>query len=142
MNWGKSIALAFILFAAFIAVLVTVCVKQDVALVSVTYYQEDLQYQQQYMAVANANNLANPPEVIIENGKLLVRYTDFQLMKNAVLVLQRPSNKLLDKQLPLTETQINQFEIPLTELAPGLYKIKLTWQQNNKGYAIDKTIVV
>ncbi|MCU0382869.1 MAG: FixH family protein [Cyclobacteriaceae bacterium] len=142
MNWGKSIALAFILFAAFIAVLVTVCVKQDVALVSVTYYQEDLQYQQQYMAVANANNLANPPEVIIENGKLLVRYTDFQLMKNAVLVLQRPSNKLLDKQLPLTETQTNQFEIPLTELAPGLYKIKLTWQQNNKGYAIDKTIVV
>ena len=44
MNWGKSIVLSFILFAAFIGTLVTVCIRQDISLVSKDYYEEELQY--------------------------------------------------------------------------------------------------
>ena len=45
MNWGKSIVLAFVLFAVFIGVLVAVCVREDISLVSRNYYNEELDYQ-------------------------------------------------------------------------------------------------
>ena len=47
MNWGKSIVLSFVLFAAFIVTLVTVCLRQDISLVSKEYYKEELQYENQ-----------------------------------------------------------------------------------------------
>jgi hypothetical protein len=37
----------FILFAAFIGTLVTVCLRQDISLVSKDYYKEELQYENQ-----------------------------------------------------------------------------------------------
>ena len=47
MNWGKWIIVSFVLFAAFIGILVVICVRQDISLVSKNYYQEELAYQQQ-----------------------------------------------------------------------------------------------
>ena len=58
MNWGKSIVLAFILFAVFIGVLVFVCVREDVSLVSKNYYKDDLEYQSQIDRVRNTDELA------------------------------------------------------------------------------------
>jgi hypothetical protein len=40
MNWGKWIIVSFVLFAGFIGTLVTVCVRQDISLVSKDYYKE------------------------------------------------------------------------------------------------------
>lgn len=40
----KYIVFSFIAFALFIGTLVVVCVRQDIPLVSVNYYEEDLRY--------------------------------------------------------------------------------------------------
>jgi hypothetical protein len=42
MSWGKWIVVSFLLFAGFIATLVTICMKEDVGLVSSSYYDEEL----------------------------------------------------------------------------------------------------
>ena len=57
MNWGKSIILAFVLFAGFIATLVVVCVREDISLVSKDYYKEELLYQDQIQRLNNASQL-------------------------------------------------------------------------------------
>ena len=46
MHYGKSIVVAFILFAMFIGTLVTVCIREDVNLVSPDYYEEELAHGQ------------------------------------------------------------------------------------------------
>ena len=47
MNFGKWIVVAFVFFSLFIGTLVTVCVRQDISLVSTDYYKEELIYQDQ-----------------------------------------------------------------------------------------------
>ena len=44
MNWGTWIALSFVLFALFIGALVVVCVRQDINLVALDYYKQEIDY--------------------------------------------------------------------------------------------------
>jgi hypothetical protein len=142
MNWGKSIALAFILFAAFIAVLVTVCVKQDVALVSATYYQEDLDFQKQFDAKKNADELSEVPQIMVENGELVIKYASFNVIEDGILFLQRPSDKNLDQKFELNQNNEGVIRLQSKDFVPGLYKVKLKWRQSNREFQLDKTIVV
>jgi hypothetical protein len=77
MNWGKSIILAFVLFAVFIGVLVTVCVRQDISLVSRDYYDEELDYQSKMDGARNAAGLSQKPEINLTEGQSLRVTFDF-----------------------------------------------------------------
>ena len=109
MNWGKSIILAFILFAAFIATLVTVCMRQDVNLVTKEYYKEELAYQAQIDRMDHAANLLQQPSIDIEQGYLLkITYPDFANVEEGVLHLFRPSDPDLDKEFELRKSNETQ----------------------------------
>ena len=69
MNWGNGIIFSFVLFAIFIAILVTVCVRQDISLVSSDYYQEELKYQDQITRINNTSKLDTQPVIkIVQNN--------------------------------------------------------------------------
>ena len=92
MNWGKSIVLAFVLFAIFIGVLVTVCVRQDISLVTRDYYKEDLDYQSQMDRERNAEQLSEKPKIeLVDNQSLRVAF-DFSKFDAGKLVLYSPSD--------------------------------------------------
>ena len=57
---------AFVFFALFIGTLVTICVRQDITLVTKEYYKEELAYQEQIDRMNNVNNLGEVPEISIE----------------------------------------------------------------------------
>lgn len=81
MNWGKWIIVAFVLFAAFIGTLVTVCVKQDVSLVSRTYYQDELVFDQQIARIQNVSALSKKPVITKSNGVIEVSFDRFSEME-------------------------------------------------------------
>jgi hypothetical protein len=96
MSWGKGIVIAFIAFALFIGALVTVCVRQDINLVSKNYYAEELMYQEQIDRLNNAAALTERPSIVIRAGNLEVWFEGFEKFEEGELVLTRPSDPRYD----------------------------------------------
>lgn len=140
MNWGKSIVVAFVLFALFIGVLVFVCVKQDISLVSKNYYQEELAYQQQMERMKNTEDLDVKPAMKVVDGQLEIRFVDFDQLEKGELKLFRPSDVSLDKSFPLTATTDVIQQIDVAHLPAGMYKAKLQWAMNGKEYYLESII--
>lgn len=142
MNWGKWITLAFVFFALFIGTLVTVCMRQDVSLVSAQYYQEDLEFQQHYNQLANANTLQRKPTVTLQEKTLQLTYQNFSSVENGSLQLTRPADSKLDHVftiVPQTDT-LRVFDVQ--NLTKGLYKVRLRWTEQGKQFALDETVVL
>jgi hypothetical protein len=141
MNFGKWILVAFIAFALYIAVLVTVCVRQDINLVSKDYYRDELKYQQKLDQINNANHLSHLPVIAIENGLAKISFDGSQHIQTGTLKIQRPSNEKLDRNFPLSPDQSVQ-EFNLGNWTPGLYRASVSWTMNGKEYYFEKQIVL
>ena len=143
MNWGKSIVLSFILFAAFIGTLVTVCLREDISLVSKDYYKEELQYDKQLTRLKNVSQLASKPVIkVLENGTIQVAFDGFSNMENGELRLFRPSDSSKDKKYSLAPTSNLTQEFPTTDLSPGMYRAKMQWTMNGKEFFLEEVIFI
>ena len=139
MNWGKSIVLAFILFAVFIGALVTVCLRQDIPLVSANYYEQELRYQEQLDRMNNANQLPERPRIQVVGSALEIEYSRLAEMVNGELELFRPSDARLDKHFPIEPKGTLQ-RIDLGTMPGGMYKARLKWAADGKEYFLESTI--
>ncbi len=142
MNFGKAIVLSFVFFGLFIGVLVTVCIRQEVSLVSPDYYQEELDYQKKLDKMYNANNLVEPPTITAEQGKVSIVFNDTLKPETGELRLSRPSNARLDRWFKLDPSAGNFQQFELHGWEPGLYRAALTWKEEGKEYFLEKLIVL
>jgi hypothetical protein len=143
MNWGKSIVLSFILFATFIGTLVTVCLRQDISLVSKDYYKEELQYDKQLARLKNVSLLESKPVIkVLENNTIQISFNGFSDMENGELRLFRPSDSSKDKKYSLTPTSSSTMEFPTMDLAPGMYRAKMQWTMNGKEFFLEEVIYI
>ena len=140
MNWGKWIVLSFVLFAAFIGVLVTVCVRQEVNLVSKNYYTEELAYQQQIERINNASHLSEKPRIKIVDHMIEIQFDEFNTLEKGELKLFRPSDVRLDKQFALQSSVGTTQQFDARELTTGMYRLKMQWSMKGKEYYIEETI--
>lgn len=140
MNWGKWIVVSFILFAAFIGALVTICVRQDISLVATDYYKQELDFQQQIDRTNNAQQLTVSPDISIVNNKVQISYKNFSSLQAGELKLFRPSNEKSDLvfELKATADTIQFFDLETRER--GMYKAKMKWSMNDKEYYLEKTV--
>ena len=142
MNWGKWIIVAFILFTGFIATLVTVCMLQDVSLVSKDYYANELVYQKQIQRITNANQLTQKPD-IHKSGKFLsLEFHQTEKMENGKLTLFNPSDPAKDKIYVLNTSGETKLRIPLEDIKPGMYRAQLEWSMNGKEYYTETVITI
>ena len=140
MNWGKWIVVSFVLFAGFIATLVTVCMRQDVNLVSKDYYKEELAYQEQIARMNNTNQLAEKP-IIRQSGDFVeVEFEHFHTIESGSLKLFRPSDPRMDKAFALIPTGSNRQSFSTTGLDRGMYRARMQWLMNGKEYFIETVI--
>lgn len=142
MNWGKSIVLAFVLFAAFIATLVTVCVRQDVSLVSKDYYKEELVYQQQIEREQNTAKLNLKPSIAVERQSLRIDFDQFGKIECGQLKLFCPSSSKQDRIFKLTKTEDGFTVLPIENLQPGMYKAQMLWNMEGKEYYFEQVIYI
>jgi len=140
MNWGKSIVLAFVLFIAFIATLVTVCVREDVNLVTKDYYKEELAYQKQIDRINKTAMLEVKPAIQLEQGQLKVIYSDFDQMEEGHLLLFRPSDPALDKIFELSKSKVTAQYFSTAGMQKGLYRARLTWSFNGQEFFLEQAI--
>jgi hypothetical protein len=142
MDWGKSIVVSFVLFAAFIGAIVTICVKQDVNLVSADYYKDEIAFQQQIERKRNTEALAEKPQVAIINNQLLIHFPQNVSVESGYVKLFRPSSSDLDQNFMLSSSgdSLRIFELSRTEA--GAYRIKMNWTMQGKEYYLEKTITI
>jgi hypothetical protein len=141
MNWGKWIIVSFVLFAAFIATLVTVCMRQNVDLVSKDYYNEELAYQEQITRMNNVNDLKQKPEIEIKGTSLAISFKQFDEIKDGTLTLFSPSDPKKDKIYKIEPSEGTQQLFPLDDVK-GMYRARMQWSMNGKEYFIETTITI
>lgn len=134
MNWGKGIVLTFVLFAAFIGVLVTVCVKQNISLVSKEYYAEELNYQQQIDELNNAALLKEKPVISVHEKHIDVHFPS--KVQLGELKLMRPSDPRFDAHFAVDSTST----FDLSQYPYGKYNASLRWQTDGKAYLMQMPV--
>ena len=138
MHYGKSIVVAFILFAMFIGTLVTVCIREDVNLVSPDYYEEELAHGQKMTALANAQLLDRRPEITLGSDGVHIRFENFSRLESGELKILRPGDQRLDHLFSINPTNQTDVEYQIEDYAPGLYRIQMKWKMDGKEYMIEE----
>ena len=136
INWGTGIVIGFIVFIGFILFLVITMVNTSHHdLVTKDYYQDELQYQDEIDAEENANKLSiNVQSKRTPEGYLLIFPENLDLKKiKGNVFLYRPSNKLLDFDLPLVLSETNLL-IPDKRLLEGRWNITVKWEYEGVPY--------
>jgi hypothetical protein len=143
MNWGKSIIVAFVLFAAFIGTLVTVCIRQDISLVSKDYYKEELEFEQQMIRMKNVSLLNSKPTIkVLENGSIQIAFDHFAEVEKGELKLFRPSDSAMDQKFDLTPTSSLTQIFSTRSLEPGMYRAKMQWTMRGKEFFLEEIVYI
>ena len=142
MNWGKWIVVAFVIFAGFIGILVTICVRQDVSLVSKEYYKEELEFEKQIVRQKNVSQLQNRPEILVKQGTLQIVFDRFEEIEKGKLTLFRPSDSSKDKTFDLVQTSAHIQTYSIDTLIQGMYRAKMQWTMNGKEFYLEEVIYI
>ncbi len=140
MNIGKWIVFSFVLFALFIGSLVTVCMQQDISLVSQDYYKEELIYQEQIVRIQNTNELTERPTITTTADTLKIRFSQFQQLQKGEIRLFCPSNERNDKSFVVNPSQTNEQNFPIHALPHGMYKAQFLWSMGKKEFFLEEII--
>jgi hypothetical protein len=140
MSIGKWIVVAFVLFAGFIATLVTVCVRQDINLVSKEYYKEELAYQEQIVRISNTRSLDQKPVVVVDGDVMEVRFASGTTVTKGTMKLFCPSNPAMDREFDLIPLASNARKVEIGSLNKGMYRAKIYWQDGDLEYYHEEII--
>ncbi|WP_422081906.1 FixH family protein [Ulvibacterium sp.] len=144
INWGTGIVLAFVGFIGFIlffVVRMSMDNKANHDLVTEEYYKQELAYQKEIDAEANAKNLTDPIKIEKTNKGLLLKFPKNLEGQNiqGTVSLYRPSNKHLDFNLPVSLSNAHLL-IPDKRLLGGRWDIKIIWEHEGKEFLHKESI--
>lgn len=142
MNFGKSITLSFILFAAFIGTLVYICMRQEVNLVSTDYYSRELSHGKKMDAERNAVTLKDQPQLSFQDNQLVLTWNQMSRIEEGELQLLRPSDPDMDRtfriEKGITDSSVS---FPLEKSSPGLYRARFTWKMEGSEYLVEHSLI-
>lgn len=144
INWGTGIILAFVVFISFIMFFVirmNVQSKYDHDLVTDTYYEEELKYQDDIDKQRNAQKLVQ--NVVSEQTEKGIEITfpetfTVEDIKGKVF-LYRPSNRQFDFEIPISLSN-HTLLIPDNRLLGGRWNLTVDWSYNKEYYLYKEEI--
>lgn len=137
---GKSIVLAFVLFALFIGSLVVVCLRQDIPLVATDYYQQELRFQTHIDQVKNTNQLSEKPSIEIVGNGVEIKFSRLPDITDGELELFRPSDERLDKRFKLDPGAGSTQRFNTSAMPGGMYKARMRWSMDGKDYFMENVV--
>jgi hypothetical protein len=142
MNFGNWIVVAFVLFAVFIGILVTVCVRQDISLVSSDYYSQELAYQDQIRRIHNTSGLSEKPRIIRGgNSTVQITFNNHFNIENGKVKFFCPSDPEMDRNFEF-ETNNNTQLFDTSSFRKGMYKVRLLWMMDGKEFYYEEIITI
>ncbi|RKS53685.1 FixH protein [Gillisia mitskevichiae] len=145
INWGTGMVLVLLAFISFIMYFVVTMLTNkdyDQDLVVEDYYKAELHYQEDIDAEENALALKKNVYILNENGSwkvILPKAFNLEEIEGAIH-LYRPSNKILDFEIPLSNLDSHEITIPKEKMISGRWNIMVNWTYENVEYLFKKEI--
>ncbi|NQV15839.1 FixH family protein [bacterium] len=142
--WGITISISsFILFFIGFAIWTF---QGDVELVYKNYYDKDIVFEQQIKSVDRTQKLPVKPimdydqttEILMVKFPAEMGHVD----PRGELLLYRPADLHKDRRVPLALEGDTLQNVPLVNLDPGLWRIKLSWVNGAEAYYLEKQIYI
>lgn len=140
MNWGKAIALSFVLFAGFIIYLVIRSFQQDFYLVTEDYYLEEVNYQNRIEEKKNLKRLTE--ELTISHSEEYVQIEFPTEKASGTIAFYRPNNAHLDQNFEIELTKGSFQKIDKDKLLKGRYKVKVNWTDGSNDFFGEQNIFI
>ena len=144
LNWGHGILGVIMLFLVGIAFMVYIASKQTNEMVDDHYYQKELAYQGVIDASKNLQRVTEKSLVSQTVDKLVIQFPQgsFENMTSGNIDLQRNDAKQKDLHFSISSLATGAFEIPKSGLSPGLYKIRISWDNQQFPYYAEENVFV
>ena len=144
MNWGRSLILVFILFAAFMGYLVYRASGTHFDLVSKEYYKDELRYQDKIDGFRNAAAMEAVQLRVDSTGILQIRFPEQMKGKpvQGSLWLYCKTDAGKDLHIPLAEDTTGMRVINVSGKASGKYQAKLHWEVLRVPYEFEQEIII
>lgn len=105
-------------------------------LVSPDYYERTLAYQEHIDSESNAMSLEHPLSWEISEGELILQFPSELIASglSGAIVLYRPSNASLDREIQVEADGTGFQRISLAAMAPGHWEMHVRWASDGKAY--------
>jgi hypothetical protein len=135
MNWGYRILILYSLFIVGILTMVYKSTQQKVELVSENYYEQEVQYQDQYNRMQNSNQPENKLVVNAMLGSAEIQFPSAFINSkvDGKVTFFRPDNKNLDFSVPV-ELSAGIQKIQSEKLTKGYWKVQIYWNADGKPF--------
>jgi hypothetical protein len=141
--WPWAVALAYGGFAATMIGLVIFSLHNPTDLVSKDYYAQELKHQQRIDSERRARDDAHPPLMRYDRNRnaFVVEFAS-HAPDTGKLTFYRPSDAKLDRTVPLGLDAAGKQVIAVTDLEPGLWRMRLEWTRNSEDYYMEEVAVL
>jgi nitrogen fixation protein FixH len=140
MNWGKSIVLCFVFFAAFVGTMAYKMATAKVDLVQKNYYQKEIDYQNQINRIKNYSALKTNKTMTYLPEVQALRIGFPTHVSKGEITFFRPSDKGLDFTVPIQRISLFTYSTKL--LSKGRWKVQATWSDGVLEYFLEDEFTV
>jgi hypothetical protein len=144
--WPASIVAFFVVASIGCGTFVAYCNRHPADLVAADYYEQEVRYQKQMDRLQQTRQNARLASVSYDPSARSIRIA---LQPNhsgskalGAIQLYRPSSMNLDQQIDLATDVSGVQQIDAGSLAPGLWKVRVSWSVDKQDYFVDQKVVV
>lgn len=141
MNWGNSIVVVFVLFAAFILYMVVQAFSQNLDLVADDYYALEINYQQKQNQKTNLEKLGERVSVSMEEKSIVLSFPTDQ-KPTGEIYFYHPSRKLFDQKVSISMDAQNIQIVDGSDLVAGNYRVNITWKSGDEEFFQQEKIYI
>ncbi len=142
MSWGIRITIVYTGFVILISSLVFISATNKSELVAKDYYSQELKYQDRIDAIENEKNLKISIEHFVEESQIVLTFPQTEINKtfSGEILFFRPSDSSKDLKLNLNFDIDGKQLIKKSKFIKGIYKMCITWKNNNKTFYKEQII--
>jgi hypothetical protein len=142
-NWGFGIIAIFILFFITLGIMAFISFNNPSDLVTNSYYDKELKYQDEIDKMNNTAQLKNKPVIEKKDNGIFIFFPDsfdFRKIKGKVK-MYKPSDMKGDFEENLSLDEHGTMLIPLNMFTKGVYKTQLNWSLDGKNFYDERSFI-
>jgi len=144
MNWGNKVIIILAVFVTGIISMVYISMRQRNEVVDANYYDREMKYQKVIDGKRNLLDLCD--SVTIQNDGAVIKVafppsTVTQLDSGSIQFMKF-SNAKDDKLIPMGGSKTDLYQIPLSYIAKGLYKVRIDWSNEGTRYYHEQNFII
>lgn len=136
MNWGNRVIIILVVFVTGIISMVYISMRQTNEVMDANYYEREMKYQQ--VIDGKKNLLSLNDSVSIKNDGAIIKIafppSTVAKLDSGSIQFMKLSDAKDDKFIPMSGSKTELYQIPLSYIARGFYKVRVEWSNEGKPY--------